>query len=44
MIMFTYFSILEPLNFGAVDVKLDKGMKVKEANFFWKTSIVPEND
>lgn len=39
-----YLSALEPLDFGAVDVKLDEGMKVKEADFLWKTFVIPEND
>lgn len=44
IIIFTYLSILEPLNFGAVDVKLRGGKIMKEANFLWKTFIIPEND
>lgn len=38
-----YFSVGEPLNFGAVDVKIAGG-KLKEANFLWNTFFVPEND
>lgn len=44
MMMGAYLSTLEPLNFGVVDVKLDEGMKVKEADFLWKTFSIPEND
>lgn len=42
--IFTDLSIGEPLNFGAIDVKMHGGMKVKEANFLWNSFVIPEND
>lgn len=40
--LFTDLSIREPLNFGAIDVKI-QGMKVKEANFLWDSFGIPVN-
>lgn len=40
--LFTDLSIREPLNFGAIDVKM-QGMKVKEANFLWNSFGIPVN-
>lgn len=41
--LFTDLSIREPLNFGAIDVKIHEGMKVKEANFLWNSIGIPVN-
>lgn len=41
--LFTDLSIREPLNFGAIDVKMYGGMKVKEANFLWNSFGIPVN-